>query len=98
VSGWWERSYELRLAALGAGGTEEAAIDLADHGEMERFYVHLESVLLELGFLDPDNPRHLMRRLRRLFSRARPDRNELNILRGILAAVEGRGSAPRRKK
>jgi tRNA C32,U32 (ribose-2'-O)-methylase TrmJ len=42
-------------------------------------------------FLDPDNPRHLMRRLRRLFIRARPDQNEVNILRGILAAVERQG-------
>jgi tRNA C32,U32 (ribose-2'-O)-methylase TrmJ len=55
---------------------------------MENFYEHLESVLTELQFLDPDNPRHLMRRLRRLFIRARPDQNEVNILRGILAAAE----------
>jgi len=45
-------------------------------------------VLTDVQFLDPDNPRHLMRRLRRLFIRARPDQNEVNILRGILAAVE----------
>jgi tRNA C32,U32 (ribose-2'-O)-methylase TrmJ len=44
--------------------------------------------LKDAGFLDPDNPRHLMRRLRRLFIRARPDKNEVNILRGILTAVE----------
>ncbi|MGA8203322.1 MAG: tRNA (cytosine(32)/uridine(32)-2'-O)-methyltransferase TrmJ, partial [Woeseiaceae bacterium] len=56
--------------------------------EVERFYAHLERVLTDIGFLDPDNPRHLMRRLRRLFLRARPDRNEINILRGILTAVE----------
>ena len=42
----------------------------------------------DIEFLDPDNPRHLMRRLRRLFIRARPDQNEVNILRGILSAVE----------
>ena len=62
---------------------------------MERFYEHLERVLTDVQFLDPDNPRHLMRRLRRLFLRARPDQNEVNILRGILAAVErqkGQGS------
>jgi tRNA C32,U32 (ribose-2'-O)-methylase TrmJ len=55
---------------------------------MENFYEHLERVLTDVQFLDPDNPRHLMRRLRRLFIRARPDQNEVNILRGILAAVE----------
>jgi tRNA C32,U32 (ribose-2'-O)-methylase TrmJ len=59
---------------------------------MEYFYTHLENVLTDLRFLDPDNPRHLMRRLRRLFVRARPDQNELNILRGILTAVERKGS------
>jgi TrmH family RNA methyltransferase len=56
--------------------------------EMERFYEHLERVLLSTGFLDPANPRVLMRRLRQYFSRTLPDRNELNILRGILKSVE----------
>ena len=45
-------------------------------------------MLLTSGFLDPDNPRHLMRRLRRLFARAEPDQNEINILRGVLSATE----------
>lgn len=59
--------------------------------EMERFYAHLEETLVALEFLDPENPRQLMRRLRRLYNRARPDENEINILRGILtAARQGR--------
>ena len=45
-------------------------------------------MLRDIHFLDPDNPRHLMRRMRRLFIRARPDRNEVNILRGILTAID----------
>jgi TrmH family RNA methyltransferase len=57
-------------------------------GEMERFYEHLEATLIQLEFLDPVNPRHLMRRLRRLYNRARPDENEINILRGILTAAQ----------
>jgi tRNA (cytidine32/uridine32-2'-O)-methyltransferase len=65
-------------------------VELATAEEMERFYAHLERVLLDSGFLDPANPRHLMRRLRRLFNRIRPDRNEMNILRGVLTAVERR--------
>ena len=44
--------------------------------------------LLASGFLKPDNPRHLMRKLRRLFNRARPNEHEVQILRGMLAAVE----------
>lgn len=57
-------------------------------GEMERFYLHLEQTLVDLDFLNPDNPRQLMRRLRRLYNRVRPDENEINILRGILAAAQ----------
>ena len=60
---------------------------------MEHFYTELERLLLEVGFLDPENPRHLMRRLRRLFVRANPDQNEINILNGILTAIQrDRGS------
>jgi tRNA C32,U32 (ribose-2'-O)-methylase TrmJ len=55
---------------------------------MEYFYRHLESVLTDTGFLDPENPRTLMRRLRRLYHKAEPDQNEINILRGILTAFE----------
>jgi len=56
--------------------------------EMQRFYQHLETVLVDLEFLDPRHPKKLMRRLRRLFNRAQPDQTEINILRGILTAVE----------
>jgi TrmH family RNA methyltransferase len=56
--------------------------------EMERFYRHLEDVLTEIRFLDPANPRLLQRRLRRLFNRAQPDQNEMNILRGVLTQVQ----------
>ena len=55
--------------------------------EMELFYRHLEETLIAIDFLDADNPRQLMRRLRRLFARARPNENEINILRGVLTAI-----------
>ena len=45
-------------------------------------------MLVETEFLDPDEPKQLMRRLKRLFNRARPDKVEMNILRGILTAVQ----------
>lgn len=81
--------YELRLAAAGAPAPAEAReVPLASAAELERFYTHLEEVLSASGFLDPANPRYLMRRLRRLFGRAQPDMNEINILRGILASVD----------
>jgi tRNA C32,U32 (ribose-2'-O)-methylase TrmJ len=61
---------------------------LAPSGDVEHFYAHLLEVLKEIDF--DDRTGHLMDRLRRLFNRAQIDRNELNILRGILSAVQGR--------
>ena len=82
-------AYELRVAHLRQDAVPPAAGQVpVTADEMERFYAHLEQVLVELEFLDPDNPRQLMRRLRRLYSRARPDANEMNILRGILSAAQ----------
>ena len=86
-------TYELRTAAIdeqaGAPAPEVAAdVPLASGEELEYFYAHLEQVLTVSGFLDPANPRVLMRRLRRLFLRAEPDKNEINILRGILASLD----------
>jgi tRNA (cytidine32/uridine32-2'-O)-methyltransferase len=70
----------------GPGFESEAPPATGD--EMEHFYSHLEQVLTDTRFLDPEKPRLLMRRIRRLFIRARPDQNEVNILRGFLAAVD----------
>jgi TrmH family RNA methyltransferase len=92
-------SYELRLAALDrvAVRSPETALPPEDQpasaDALEGFYAHLERTLIGLDFLDPGNPRHLMRRLRRLFGRAVPTVNEINILRGILTAAE---KGPRR--
>lgn len=80
-------AYEVGIAA-GAGVPRPDAHLPVEHIEMERFYAHLERVLIATRFLNPDNPRLLMRRLRRLYARAAPDDNEMNILRGILTAVE----------
>jgi tRNA/rRNA methyltransferase/tRNA (cytidine32/uridine32-2'-O)-methyltransferase len=66
--------------------TEEAANAEA----MESFYTHLEQTLISIRFLDPENPRLLMRRLRRLYSRTQMNINELNMMRGILSACQGR--------
>jgi len=84
--------YELRLAAAPElpGAPERAPVN---QEEMELFFEHLERVLVEIKFLNPKHPRQLMRRLKRMYARAAPDQNEMNILRGILAAIEGRGGA-----
>jgi len=89
-------AYEMRVATHGEGaGAHGGNADerrplqpsIATSGELEGFYRHLEAALVEIGYLDPAAPRFLMRRLRRLFNRAGPDRTEIGILRGILAAV-----------
>jgi TrmH family RNA methyltransferase len=81
-------TYELRAAHTEKPPEYEYDAPLATSRDLELFYEHLERVLMDIHFLDPDNPRHLMRRLRRLFVRARPDQNEINILRGVLTAVD----------
>ena len=55
---------------------------------MARFFAHLEETLIDIEFLDPQAPRQLMRRLKRLFNRVRLDEMELNILRGILSETQ----------
>lgn len=78
-------------AATGAAADAGDAEPLADQADMGRFYSHLETVLTRIGYYDPAKPRLLMRRLHRLFNRATLSRSELQILRGILVAVEKHG-------
>ena len=81
--------YELHVAGtVDAGPVSESDAPPATAAEMEHFYTHLEQVMIDIEFLDTDNPRYLMRRMRRLFIRARPDKNEVNILRGLLTAID----------
>ncbi|NBA95669.1 tRNA (cytosine(32)/uridine(32)-2'-O)-methyltransferase TrmJ [Pseudomonas sp. R5(2019)] len=102
-------AYEVRMAWLAAQGqptkvekVEVASVrseELATMDELERFYEHLEKTLVDIRFLDPENPRHLMSRLRRLFARSSVNRSEMNILRGILTETQkmARGEPHKRK-
>lgn len=88
--------YEVLQGRSSATAGARADADLwdlpyAEAGAMEHFYDHLEETLVQVNFHDPDNPRQLMTRLRRMFSRIRPDRMELNILRGFLSAINKLG-------
>ena len=82
-------AYELRMAA---GDAPEAAPahEPVSTADMEGLFGHWQDVLVASGFLDPEAPGVLMRRVRRLFNRAAPDRTELNILRGALRALDPR--------
>jgi len=87
-------AYELRLAssATPARTTEENA--LATVADLEGLHAHVERVALESGFLDPAAPRKLRERFRRLFSRLQLEREEVNLVRGLLRALEGRRRNP----
>lgn len=83
-------AYELKMSfdpsiEVGRIGEDREAINADD---LEHLYGHFEQSLTTIGFLDPQKPKNLMRRLRRLFNRADLDRNELQILHGILRAAE----------
>lgn len=80
-------AYELRMAALSDEAPDGRPQTLASHQEIEGFFGHLESTLAATGFLDPDHPKKLMPRLRRLFARTQLETEEVNILRGILKTL-----------
>ena len=82
--------YELRLAALAPGALPviaDAGLP-STHDEVEGFLNHLERAAVVSGFLDPEQPKRLMHRMRRLFGRAGLEKEEVAILRGMLAALE----------
>lgn len=89
-------AYELLLASRLAEDTEDELLaSVATAEQMQSFYQHLQQALIDIGFADPRQSEKLHRRLRLLFNRARPDEDELNILRGILSAAQGRKSMRR---
>ena len=101
--------YEVRMGWLASQGQSKRAEktevasprseQLSTMDELERFYGHLETTLVQIGFLDPENPRHLMSRLRRLFARSAVSQSEMNILRGILTETQkaARGEPHKRR-
>jgi tRNA/rRNA methyltransferase len=76
-------AYELQLA-VGLGKYEAPQLMPASAEHVEGFFRQLEETLLEIEFLHGEHRDKLMRRLRRLYSRARLEQDEINILRGIL--------------
>ena len=84
-------SYEIRMAWLAQQETGTQVDDDSDYppqASMELFFQHLEETLYQTQFLHSDRSGHVMMRLRRMFTRMRPDSNELNILRGILTSIQ----------
>lgn len=103
-------AYEVRMAWLAAENQPTKTLKLETTAiqssqpvtadELESFYAHLEQALIEIRFLDPAKPRHLMSRLRRLYGRSEVSKLEMNILRGILTETikAARGEHPSKEK
>lgn len=83
-------AYEIRLAWLLSNETERSkpSVSLATSEQMELFYAHLEQAMIDLDFFNPEKPKQLLRRLRRLFNRAGLEVSEVQILRGLLTAAQ----------
>lgn len=78
-------SYEIRMAAPdGASTVSTTPTELATNEALEGFYAHLEDTLIKIGYLNPDAPKKLSERIRRIYARARLEKEEVNLLRGIL--------------
>ena len=81
-------AYELFVACSGGDVWRAPRFPAATHDEVEDLYAHATRTLTDLRFLDPRSPKRLLPRLRRLFARAALEREEVNILRGILARID----------
>jgi len=99
-------SYECRLATMnlqqapstannensdrGSCGNKNSDDELVSADDLDSYFEHLKQVMIDVNFLDPNNPRYLIPRLRRLYSRSGITRSEMNILRGMLASIQKR--------
>lgn len=80
-------AYEMMMAANVFTVAPERARDVATVGEVDALLQHLERAAVETGFLDPNSPKRFMTRMRRLFTRAKLEPEEVAILRGLLASI-----------
>ena len=80
-------AYELRMAWLNSPAPAQAPVELARLDDIELFYKRLEETLIRIQFLDPANPKRLMPRVRRLLARVPLEKEELNILMGVLKSI-----------
>jgi tRNA/rRNA methyltransferase len=76
--------YELRMAILGGDLPISEGAELATNEAVEGFYTHLQETLVQIGYINPRAPKKLMERIRRIYARARLEKEEVNLLRGIL--------------
>jgi tRNA/rRNA methyltransferase len=78
--------YEFFKAGGGTVLRQERQI--ASGGDLEILFAQMEQSLLRIGFLNPQNPAHIMRTLRRIYARAELDKRELAALRGMMSQID----------
>ena len=88
-------AYELFLAAGASRSVSHTA--LAAGADAEQFYRHLQQTLQDIEFIDPAQPERMMLSLRQLFAKARLTERDINILQGILSAVDRARSSGKRR-
>ncbi len=79
--------YEL-FTGIGEGTLSGEARTLAGSASQEAFFGQMERTLMRIGFLNPQNPDHIIRTLRRIFSRAELDDREVTIMRGMMTQID----------
>ena len=77
------------------GAKERLEVRLHDEGreiatseEMEQMYSHMEEVFERIGYLNPQNPGHIMMVIRSIFARANLDPRDVRVLRGMIGKIE----------
>ena len=87
-------TYELRMLALSGNTTASEPVDprdqMATGAQKARLFSHLQATLLQIGFVRTGHERRTMHRLQHLIQRAAPVQREVQMLRGILSAVQRR--------
>jgi tRNA/rRNA methyltransferase len=77
--------YELFQASL---EIPKQPIQLAQAEQLERMFEHMEKTLIQIGFLDSNHPKRIIRVLRKLFGRSQMDEREVQILQGIWSQMD----------
>ncbi|AMV72073.1 tRNA (2'O-methyl-C32/U32)-methyltransferase [Desulfuromonas sp. DDH964] len=90
--------YAVAQEAAANAGLQRAGRKLASHRELESLYAHMRRSLLAIGFLDPQNPDHILHTFRRIFGRAGLNPREVKILHGMMRSIDWVDSERRRRE
>lgn len=86
-------AYEIRMASLASTRKDSPKSLLATQQDLNGFYQHLRETMVLIQFLDIRHPRKMMERFRQIYNRALLDKEDINLLRGMLTATENKTGA-----